>query len=1035
MHKRIYDKTAVDDLVLLTDISEDGIVANLQARHAKDRIYTFIGPVLLSVNPFKEINGLYSASMPKAYEGKYAYENAPHVFAVAEDAYRAMRRTRRDQAILVSGESGAGKTEAAKKIMEYVAAVSGDRFNRGHEHSVKERLIQSNPVLEAFGNATTVRNNNSSRFGKYMELLFDFDGVPTGGRITKYLLEKPRVVAPAAGERSFHVFYQLLAGASDEERGRLSLGAGPEGFASLSREGTVAVVKALDDGEEYLEMRSAMGDVGFDAQLQEELVALAAAVLHISNVAGLSAKGAGSGGAALPIAAALLGVKDDALRGALTHRTIVTAGEAIRTPLSDGEAAATRDALAKALYSATFSAVVTEVNEAIKTDASHLTTGILDIYGFEIFGVNSFEQLCINYANEKLQQLFIELTVLSEQQEYAEEGIAWTPVPFFDNRVVCELIEGTKPAGVFAWLDEECVMPQGSDTTLYEKLAKNFVSHKHFAATTEKDLTKALFTITHYAGDVGYSPAGMLEKNRDTLFRDLHEMIAASAKPFVAQLLGPLPGKATQKRPVTAGFQFRQQMGELVKVLGKCEPHYIRCIKPNDHKKSGSFDADRVRHQVRYLGLLENVQVRRAGFAYRQLFTVFATRYRLLSSSCWPKGSGDARADCVAILREHGVSDSGYQLGKSKLFVRDPATVFGLEEARGRRLGDIARILQAGWRAYKTRKFFLELREKSFGIFGGRKRRRGSRAFYFLGDYCGAGASMEVSRIMKKTGAQHVLFADVVQKINRQGKAQPRVLLLTERSLHTLTPGKFKQGNCVPLGDVTKLSMSTYADGYMVVHVKEGAKDCKADLLFESMRKAEIATAISETEALGPDFTFAFADEIAFRSKASDLLGDSKVVARTITFAEDASLKTLGAVAVLSFDKKKPEVIAVGCAPALGSEAPLQLDKLRTPAPIAGGGEAWKPPPPLLAKGSAPAVMGARPPLVPPRAGGLVRRQSFSSFPAARVLHNFAARDGEELTLNKGSMVRVLEQKDPEWWNGEYNGKVGLFPANHVELL
>ena len=266
---------------------------------------------------------------------------------------------------------------------------------------------------------------------------------------------------------------------------------------------------------------------------------------------------------------------------------------------------------------------------------------------------------------------------------------------------------------------------------------------------------------------------------------------------------------------------------------------------------------------------------------------------------------------------------------------------------------------------------------------------------------------------MKKTGAQHVLFADVVQKINRQGKAQPRVLLLTERSLHTLTPGKFKQGNCVPLGDVTKLSMSTYADGYMVVHVKEGAKDCKADLLFESMRKAEIATAISETEALGPDFTFAFADEIAFRSKASDLLGDSKVVARTITFAEDASLKTLGAVAVLSFDKKKPEVIAVGCAPALGSEAPLQLDKLRTPAPIAGGGEAWKPPPPLLAKGSAPAVMGARPPLVPPRAGGLVRRRSFSSFPAARVLHNFAARGGEELTLNKGSMVRVLEQKDP----------------------
>jgi len=337
-------KGAVDDLVLLDTISEDAIMANFQACFKQDRIYTYIGPVLISVNPFKNVPGLYAPSLLRKYTGRYMFEVAPHVYAVAEDAYRAMLSTHLDQAILVSGESGAGKTEAAKKVMEYVAAVSGDRTAKGSDVNIKDRLLQSNPILEAFGNAKTIRNDNSSRFGKYMQILFDYSGVPIGGRVTNYLLEKPRVVAPAKDERGFHISYQLLAGASQPERQELHL-APPSTFHFLSRSGCVTV-PGMSDKDEYKAMSDAMMGVGFDPTTAAAIVRQVAAVLWLGNI-GFAGGGAnkackvdaaGANGAALANCAALLGVTPAALERALTHRSISSGGfEKITTPLNSAE--------------------------------------------------------------------------------------------------------------------------------------------------------------------------------------------------------------------------------------------------------------------------------------------------------------------------------------------------------------------------------------------------------------------------------------------------------------------------------------------------------------------------------------------------------------------------------------------------------------------------------------------------------------------------------------------------------------------------
>ena len=929
----------VEDLVLLSDTTENGVMDALKAGHKQEKVYHFIGPVLLSVNPFTMIKAMYSEATMRKYAGRMIYELPPHVFAVAESAYRSLLSSSRNQCILITGESGAGKTEAAKRVMEYVMVSASSRKPKpeaavpnSRKRDVQELLLQSNPLLEAFGNAKTVRNENSSRFGKYMELCFDYHGQPLGGRVSKFLLEKSRVCAPAPGERSFHIFYQLVAARATQDSGLPARLAGHHSaYAYLARSGTYTAA-GLDDVEEWGVTTEALGALGFPAERQKQLANLVAAVMLIGNVrfeAGKRARADSQdaiveGVDDLTVAAEALEVPAEGLATALTNRTITTGLERMTTPLKAAESATARDALAKALYARAFDALVEEINRAVAPPRhAELTLGVLDIYGFEIFETNSFEQLCINFANEKLQQLFIEFTLRAEQAEYASEGVQWTPVDFFNNKSVVELIEGTRPAGVLAWLDEECVVPKGTDQTFHAKLVSNLSKHEHFEAAALAG--ESAFTIKHYAGAVTYQTEGLLEKNKDLAYRDQVDLLAASKSPLIAELFSAATPRGLGKKLETAGFQFRKQMDALAATIAKCaEPHYVRCIKPNSSKKAGAWEDEMVRSQVRYLGIVENVLVRRAGFAHRVPFERFVARYKLTCRTTWPVPAAGVSPEmaCVQILQAAGIPVDGYQTGKSKLFIRQPASVFALEDRRSRAMHDVARALQGAYRAFAARKYRIKLREKSLGIFKGLKRRRGSWRLRFLGDYIGAAQTTEVTRILTKACDSKVLFADKVRKVNRNGKVQERILLLSERALYMLTPGKWKMNDRLPFAEITNLSLSTFADGFLIIHCKEGGVRGKggAALLLHTPRKTEVVVTLVQEMGAPMDF----ANAIVFRAKKPGVIESSTVEQRVIRFAEEAELS--GTEAVLDEKSAATKNIVVRVPPTLGSKAELQLD-------------------------------------------------------------------------------------------------------------
>jgi myosin-1 len=405
----------------------------------------------------------------------------------------------------------------------------------------------------------------------------------------------------------------------------------------------------MNDAKEFQIVEEATRDIGLDEDTVTSMWELMSAILWLGNTTfggtssgsskknhsrskSVTAKLDDSSYDALNNAASLLGIDSNVLIHALTNRTVVAGMETMVKPLNSDEAIYTRDALAKALYSKNFSQLVKEINRNINGNGE-LEIGILDIYGFEIFETNSFEQLCINFCNEKLQQVFIQLTLKSEQDEYKSEGIEWTPVKFFNNKIVCDLVEKKNPAGILAYLDEESIYPNGSDDSLMSKFKKNLTKHKHFEVANDKvrsSTTDRIFVIKHFAGNVNYCVDGFLEKNRDTLFRDLIDSCGSSKKKYVQNLFPESLKSSSKKRPPTAGNQFKKSMSDLVKTLMACTPHYIRCIKPNDMKKSSVYNDERVKHQVKYLGLLENVKVKRAGFAFRTTYIDFVKRYKML---------------------------------------------------------------------------------------------------------------------------------------------------------------------------------------------------------------------------------------------------------------------------------------------------------------------------------------------------------------------------------------------------------------------
>ena len=712
-----------------------------------------------------------------SYRGAPLGELSPHCYAVAEAAYAAMMIDDAPQAVLISGESGAGKTETAKLVMQYLAARAGggggDGGGRSREAAaapslppdagsapIEEQVLESNPLLEAFGNAKTVRNDNSSRFGKFVDIQFDVAGRVSGASVSTYLLERSRVVSVAPGERSYHVFYQLLAGATKAQRKALRLDdANPSAYAYLaSTPGASYTLADVDDGAAFRATLAAMAVVGLAPGDVDAVLRVVAAVLHLGNVAfapdGDGAKPAGKKAkAALDAACELLGVKSEAALKALTTRNIDAATERIVARLSPTAAAESRDALAKTLYARVFDWLVAAVNRRICALGAGGVGGggggrsiaILDIYGFECFDDNSFEQLCINLANERLQQQFNAHVFKGEQAEYAAEGIDWSYIDFIDNQEVLDLLEGGNGAaaaagGVFPLIDEACRLPRATAGDLAHTLRTRLAARPRFTAPNRPP---DCFAVDHYAGRVVYSAAALMAKNRDFAVAEHAALVRTSSDAFAAALFDDAsePGDAAARSSRSAfklnsvGAQFRRQLGGLMAALAECHPHYIRCVKPNPASRPGSLDPPYVLDQLRAGGVLEAVRIACAGFPTRKPFRAFAARYGLLLPGGPPGAAAldamdDKEAASVARSLLTGAQMEGWQLGATRVFLR-AGQLAVLEGARGRRLADAALVIQSAWRGVAARRQLAAARAAATDIaahWRGRTARRATLA-------------------------------------------------------------------------------------------------------------------------------------------------------------------------------------------------------------------------------------------------------------------------------------------------------------------
>lgn len=717
------DEVGIVDFVLLDEITLDKFMDNLQTRFKGGKIYTYIGEVCVSVNPYRMMN-IYGPEQVAQYKGRELFENPPHIFAIADAAHKEMKQQGRDTCIVISGESGSGKTEASKIIMKYIAAVT-NIGGRQEIERVKNVLLQSNAILEAFGNAKTNRNDNSSRFGKYMDINFDFKGDPVGGHINNYLLEKSRVVLQQNGERNFHSFYQLLRGSSESELKNYRLSRDPDTYF-YTQQGKSSRVNTINDGSDHKATNAAFKTLGFSNSEIDTVWSIVAAILHLGNITFKSQEESSqpADSSVVNKAAVMLSVTPGELSKALSERVIAARGEVMQKTHTLSEAEYGRDALAKAVYDRLFSWIVGKVNAALNVEGdvgkkSYMGTviSVLDIYGFEIFDANSFEQFCINYCNEKLQQLFIELVLKREQEEYQREGIEWKKIDYFNNQIICDLVEQPHK-GVFAIMDEACLnVGKVTDEMLLEAMDKKLVNHKHYTSRQLSPMDKALkhkeeFRIRHYAGDVVYNINGFLDKNKDTLFQDFRRLLYNSSNKIISAMWpeGAMDITKTTKRPVTAGTLFRNSMIDLVKTLTSKEPFYVRCIKPNEMKSPSLFDDKRVKHQVCYLGLVENVRVRRAGFAYRQRYDKFLKRYKMISQFTWPNFRAGSDKDGTRVLIEERNFTYDVKYGKTKIFIRSPATLFALETARSELIPGIVILLQKLWRGTLCRIRYRKLK-------------------------------------------------------------------------------------------------------------------------------------------------------------------------------------------------------------------------------------------------------------------------------------------------------------------------------------
>uniref|UniRef100_A0A8C8AHF2 Myosin VIIB n=1 Tax=Otus sunia TaxID=257818 RepID=A0A8C8AHF2_9STRI len=690
----------VEDMISLGDLHEAGMVHNLLIRHQEQKIYTYTGSILVAVNPY-QLLPLYTVDQIRLYCNKRIGELPPHVFAIADNCYFNMKRNKRDQCCVISGESGAGKTESTKLILQFLAAVSG-------QHSwIEQQILEANPILEAFGNAKTIRNDNSSRFGKYIDIHFNQNGVIEGARIEQFLLEKSRVCRQAPEERNYHIFYCMLMGMNTEQKKMLNLGTASE-YTYLTM-GNCMSCDGRNDAKDYAHIRSAMKILMFSDSENWDISKLLAAILHLGNVEfevydNLDCSDV-MDSPHFSIATKLLEVDSSELRNSLTNLSIIVRGESVSRPLNIVQAADGRDAFVKGIYGRIFLWIVKKINSAIFNPTSqkpknrYQSIGLLDIFGFENFSNNSFEQLCINIANEHLQQFFVHHVFKLEQEEYLAEHIAWNNIDFTDNRQALEVI-ALKPMNIISLIDEESKFPKGTEATMLVKINSLHGKSKVYIPPKSDHDTK--FGINHFAGVVFYESKDFLEKNRDTLSANVMQVVHSSKNKFLREIFH---GADTTKRLSTLGGQFKQSLEKLMKILEQCQPYFIRCIKPNDYKKPLLFDRELCIKQLRYSGMMETIQIRKAGYPIRYRFEEFFERYRvLLPWSVREQLKNDARQSCIRISEAVLGKDGSWQAGKTKIFLKDHHDTV-LELQRQNILTDKVLLIQKVMRGLKDSVF------------------------------------------------------------------------------------------------------------------------------------------------------------------------------------------------------------------------------------------------------------------------------------------------------------------------------------------
>ncbi|EGV99862.1 Myosin-Va [Cricetulus griseus] len=688
-----------NDLTALSYLHEPAVLHNLRVRFIDSKlIYTYCGIVLVAINPYEQLP-IYGEDIINAYSGQNMGDMDPHIFAVAEEAYKQMARDERNQSIIVSGESGAGKTVSAKYAMRYFATVSGS----ASEANVEEKVLASNPIMESIGNAKTTRNDNSSRFGKYIEIGFDKRYRIIGANMRTYLLEKSRVVFQAEEERNYHIFYQLCASAKLPEFKMLRLG-NADSF-HYTKQGGSPMIEGVDDAKEMAHTRQACTLLGISESYQMGIFRILAGILHLGNV-GFASRDSDSctippKHEPLTIFCDLMGVDYEEMCHWLCHRKLATATETYIKPISKLQATNARDALAKHIYAKLFNWIVDHVNQALHSAVKqHSFIGVLDIYGFETFEINSFEQFCINYANEKLQQQFNMHVFKLEQEEYMKEQIPWTLIDFYDNQPCINLIESK--LGILDLLDEECKMPKGTDDTWAQKL---YNTHLNKCALFEKPrMSNKAFIIKHFADKFKMLPE---------LFQEEEKAISpTSATSSGRTPLTRVPVKPTKGRPgqmakehkKTVGHQFRNSLHLLMETLNATTPHYVRCIKPNDFKFPFTFDEKRAVQQLRACGVLETIRISAAGFPSRWTYQEFFSRYRVLMKQ--KDVLGDRKQTCKNVLEKLILDKDKYQFGKTKIFFRAGQVAY-LEKLRADKLRAACIRIQKTIRGWLLRKKYL----------------------------------------------------------------------------------------------------------------------------------------------------------------------------------------------------------------------------------------------------------------------------------------------------------------------------------------